>query len=63
MISIQAKIILGAVAFAIVASALTIWLILAWGNGAFAMVVPLALAGALALVVYSVVFKGKGGPS
>ncbi|OAN78015.1 hypothetical protein A8B78_13460 [Jannaschia sp. EhC01] len=63
MISIQAKIILGAVAFAIVASALTIWLILAWGNGAFALFVPLALAGALALVVYSVVFKGKGGPS
>ena len=63
MFSIQAKIILGLVAFAIVASALTIWLVLAWGNGAIAMLVPLALSGALALVVYTVVFKDKNGPS
>lgn len=63
MISIQAKIILGLVAFAIVASALTIWLVLAWGNGTFAMLVPLALSGALALLVYTFVFKGKNGPS
>lgn len=63
MISLQAKIILGLVAFAIVASALTIWLVLAWGNGTLAMLVPLALSGALALVVYTVVFKDKNGPS
>lgn len=63
MISIQAKIILGLVAFVIVASALTIWLVLAWGNGTFAMLTPLALSGALALVVYTVVFKQKNGPS
>lgn len=63
MISLQAKIILGAVAFALVASALTIWLILAWSHGAFAMFVPLALGGALTLVFYSVVFRRKGGPS
>lgn len=63
MISLQAKIILGILAFVLVASALTIWLVLAWGNGAFAMLTPLALAGALALVVYTVVFKEKNGPS
>ena len=63
MISIQAKIILGLFAFTLVASALTIWLVLAWGNGAIAMLTPLALGGALALVTYSVVFKDKGGPS
>lgn len=63
MISIQAKIILGCVAFALVASALTIWLILAWGNGFFAMITPLALGGAVALVTYTVVFKDKNGPS
>ncbi|GAB5445781.1 hypothetical protein [Gymnodinialimonas sp.] len=63
MISIQAKIILGCVAFALVASALTIWLVLAWGNGMIAMLTPLALGGALALVTYTVVLKSKSGPS
>lgn len=50
-------------AFAIVASALTIWLILASGSGLFAMLVPLAMSGALALLVYSLATKGKNGPS
>lgn len=63
MISLQAKIILSAAAFAIVGSALTIWLVLAWGNGALAMFVPLAMSGALALLIYTFVYKGKGGPS
>lgn len=62
-VKMQAKIILSAVAFALVASALTIWLVLAWGNGMIAMLTPVALGGALALVVYSVVFKRKNGPS
>lgn len=63
MISLQTKIILSAAAFAIVGSALTIWLVLAWGNGALAMFVPLAMSGALALLIYTFVYKGKGGPS
>lgn len=62
MISPQAKVVLGCVGFAVLASALTIWLITALGNGAFAMFVPLALSGALALLIYTFVFKRKNEP-
>lgn len=63
MISIQAKIILGIFAFVLVSSALTIWLVLAWGNGFIAMLTPVALAGALGLLAYSLAKKSKNGPS
>lgn len=63
MISIQAKIILGILAFVLVSSALTIWFILAWGNGIIAMLVPLAMSGALAGLVYTFAYKDKNGPS
>lgn len=63
MISLQAKIILGIVAFVIVASALTIWLILAFGHGFLAIAVPLAMTGALALLAYTLIAKSKNGPS
>lgn len=56
MLSIQAKIILGILAFVIVASGLTIWLILAWGNGFFATLAPLVVAAVL-LVVTKLVMR------
>lgn len=62
MISPQAKIVLGCVAFAIAASALTIWLVWALGDGTFAALLPLAMAGALALLIYTFVIKRKNGP-
>jgi hypothetical protein len=60
MISIQAKIILGIFAFVLVASGLTIWLILAWGNGFFAMIAPLVVAAVLLVVTRLVMRREMG---
>lgn len=50
MISIQAKVILGIFGFVLVASGLTIWLILAFGNGFWAMIAPMVVAAVLLVV-------------
>ena len=50
MLSIQAKIILGMFAFVLVASGLTIWLILAFSSGFWAMLVPLVVSAFLLVV-------------
>lgn len=62
MISIQAKILLGIFAAVLVASALTIWLILSFGNGPVAMLTPVLLALAVLVVTRSVVNRGRSGP-
>lgn len=62
-VKMQAKIIFGVLALALVGSALLIWLILAWGHSYFAVLVPLAMSGALALLAYTLWFKSKNGPS
>ncbi|WP_224815143.1 hypothetical protein [Hasllibacter sp. MH4015] len=50
MIDLRAKILLGIFAFVIVASALTIWVVLALGGGTIPVLVPLVLAALLLLV-------------
>lgn len=64
MISIKAKIILGFFAVVLVGSGLLIWLILAFGNGFWAMVAPLAVGGLVCLVTLTALTRGEGdGPS
>lgn len=58
MLSLQAKIILGIFAFVLVTSGLTIWLVLAFGNGFWAMIAPLVVAAVL-MVVTRLVMRGQ----
>lgn len=62
MLSIQAKILLGIFAFVIVASALTIWLILALGNGPVATLAPVVMALVVLMISRSLLRGGRRGP-
>ncbi len=57
MLSIQARILFGLFAFMLAGSGLLIWLILAFGNGFWAMAAPLGVGAFLSIVAYNFMRK------
>lgn len=51
--TLQLRILLGLFFFALAGSGLLIWLVLAWGNGFWAMAAPLGVGGLLSVLAWS----------